>query len=351
VSNDLKNTFKIASVYTGTILGAGFASGQEIKQFFIVYGYQSIYGIILSGILFALIGAVVLNKIYSNKIRSYDQYVIPLIGKGLGHFVELVVSLFMLSGFCVMVAGSGAIFDEGFGISREIGIIVMVGLCIIVFLNDIKGVVAVNEILTPVMIIGIAFLGSYILIFKDTGVMSFICVVQKVTHNWFSSALIYVSYNTLTIVVILTALCPLLTKRKVAIMGGILGGISLGVMAFILWAVMQMFYSEILPYEIPFLHIAMKKGRIIELIYTFILFSAMFTTAVSNGYGFMNRVIQWTGINKTLCVFAFCILSIPFAHMGFSNLVKGLYSFFGYLGLFMAVVTLFDGIKILISRH
>ncbi|MGE4284658.1 MAG: hypothetical protein AB7G87_13265 [Clostridia bacterium] len=353
MSEDSKNIFKIASVYTGTILGAGFASGQEIKQFFVYYGPQSIYGLILSAVLFALIGIVVLNKIYSKRICTYDQYIVPLVGVRAEHFIEILVCLFMLSSFCVMVAGSGAIFYEEFRINKEIGIIVMVILCLIVFLFDAKGVVAINTLLTPIMLIGIALLGSYILIFKDTDVIALTNIAQKAAYNWFSSSLIYVSYNTLTIVVIMTALHPLITKRKVAIISGLLSGLALGIIAFILWAVLLMFYSDILPYEIPFLHIIMKKGKVMELIYIFILYCAMFTTAVSSGFGFLNRAAHWLKINRKICIILFCGLAIPLAQIGFSNMVKNMYSLFGYLGMFMIVIILFDGIRGLVSskRH
>lgn len=340
------NSIKVASVYAGAILGAGFASGQEILQFFMVYGEKSIYGIVLAAVLFALTGIVVLNKIYQYQIDSYHQYVVPLIGSKLGRLVEILVSLFMLSSFIVMVAGSGAIFHEEMGFSRDLGIMVMVVLCLSVFLNDIKGVVLVNSILAPCMLIGMVAMGCYILIFKDVSVISLMHVAHKVVfYNWFSSSLVYVSYNTLTIVVIMTALLPLLTKRSVAVMGGLLGGISLGIVAFILWIVMLIFYSDIVSYEIPILQIMIRQGQVMEIIYVFILYSAMFTTAVASGYGFLNRITSWLKVNKKGCAIVFCLASIPFAKVGFSSLIKIIYPLFGYLGLFMLVVILVDGVK------
>ncbi|MCG8500464.1 MAG: hypothetical protein MJB12_08675 [Firmicutes bacterium] len=351
MSVHFKNTVKVASVYAGTILGAGFASGQEILQFFIVYGEESIYGIILSALLFALIGAGVLNKIYRHNICSYDQYVFPLIGKKMGRFVEILVCLFMLSSFCVMTAGSGAIFYEEMGLSKRLGIIVMVLLCLIVFLNDIKGVVLVNSILAPMMSAGIIILGCYILIVRDCGVLSMMHLAKQAVYNWFSSSLVYVSYNTLTIVVIMTALSPILTKRSVAVMGGLIGGMSLGIVAGILWMVMMLFYSDIISYELPLLQIMISQGRAAELIYVCILYSAMFTTAVASGYGFLNRITTRFKVNKNICTIGFCLLAIPFAEMGFSNLVKNVYALFGYLGLFMVVVIIVDGVKEMIRKN
>ena len=44
----MKNVFKISFVIIGTMIGAGFASGQEINLFFNRYGNIGILGMILS---------------------------------------------------------------------------------------------------------------------------------------------------------------------------------------------------------------------------------------------------------------------------------------------------------------
>ena len=58
-----KNWIKIASIYVGTVIGAGFASGREIIEFFGVYGLKGIVGIIISGFLFSVLGSLLLIKI------------------------------------------------------------------------------------------------------------------------------------------------------------------------------------------------------------------------------------------------------------------------------------------------
>jgi len=56
---------------------AGFASGQEIMQFFSSYYEGGFYGIVLAGVLFALIGYIVLVKVYSERIRNYEEFLFP----------------------------------------------------------------------------------------------------------------------------------------------------------------------------------------------------------------------------------------------------------------------------------
>ncbi len=55
-----KHWIKIASIYVGTVIGAGFASGREIIDFFGVYGIKGIWGIVIAGLLFSLVGSLLL---------------------------------------------------------------------------------------------------------------------------------------------------------------------------------------------------------------------------------------------------------------------------------------------------
>jgi uncharacterized membrane protein YkvI len=63
--------FTIAFMYVGTIMGAGFASGREIWQFFGVFGKRGYIGIILVGVLFIVIG--VMTRLIARKLGSNDM--------------------------------------------------------------------------------------------------------------------------------------------------------------------------------------------------------------------------------------------------------------------------------------
>ena len=44
LGNNFLNIFKVASIFIGTVVGAGLASGKEIYQFFSIYGLKSFFG-------------------------------------------------------------------------------------------------------------------------------------------------------------------------------------------------------------------------------------------------------------------------------------------------------------------
>lgn len=50
--HDWSEAWQIAAVYVGTVIGAGFATGREIMEFFTRYGTAGTVGIIISGCLF-----------------------------------------------------------------------------------------------------------------------------------------------------------------------------------------------------------------------------------------------------------------------------------------------------------
>lgn len=51
-----KTTFQVAATYVGAVMGAGFASGQEIQQFFTRFGRWGLVGIVVSALLFLSLG-------------------------------------------------------------------------------------------------------------------------------------------------------------------------------------------------------------------------------------------------------------------------------------------------------
>jgi uncharacterized membrane protein YkvI len=333
-------------MYAATIIGAGFASGQEIVQFFSSYYKGGFYGIVVAGALFAVIGYIVLDKVYRERIRNYDEFLFPTVGWIIGWIMEIVVTLFMLSLFCVMISGLGKIISEKFSLPFGLGVVLMSVVCMIVILTDIRGIMAVSLVVTPVLITGIVAVGLYIIASKDTAVFSTAFSVGKITDNWFFSSLLYVSYNSIISVVVMCSLLPYLKTRKIGIMGGVLGGLLLCFIAFILNTAISLFYPNSLAKELPVLSIVEKYSSILGILYTCILVLAMFISAVTSGYCFIDRTSSKTRINKKLLTVLLCILAIPLSNYGFSNIIATVYPIFGYVGLFMVFAVLIQGIRL-----
>ena len=75
MSNGLNRaSWKYAFAYTGIVVGAGFATGQEVLQFFTSYGLISIVGAILTGLIVMFVGRQAAKLGYATHAKSHDTF-------------------------------------------------------------------------------------------------------------------------------------------------------------------------------------------------------------------------------------------------------------------------------------
>ena len=62
---------RLALGYAGMFFGAGFVSGQEIRQFFVVYGTAGLFGLVLSALLFFAVGILFFESCWCLAITPF----------------------------------------------------------------------------------------------------------------------------------------------------------------------------------------------------------------------------------------------------------------------------------------
>ena len=333
-----KNWIKIASIYIGTVIGAGFASGREIIEFFGVYGVKGILGFTISGLLFAIIGSLLLIKMYSNSINNLNELIDKVFVNKFGLILNTIISLALYTGYGVMIAGSGAIFKEELGLSFNSGMMAMIVFTFIVFLFKLEGLSTINSILVPLLIAGILFTSIYLNI-REGYIFSNI-EGAKITSkgNFLTSALLYFGTNSLVTIIVFSSLLPLIDSKKTAILGGTVGGIILLILGVSILTSMLIYYNEVVNLEIPMLKISDSLSDVYRKLYAIILWIAIFTTAIANGFGFINRLSE--SKYSLLYTVLFCVLAMPLAKIGFSNLVSIIYPISGAIGVVLMLFIL-----------
>lgn len=161
----MKNSFKIVSVIIGTLIGAGFASGQEMYLFFFSYGIKGSLGIIISSLLMGYIISRSLKMIQSENINNYKDFVEKLfpIKRENSYFnvkyiLNGIINCFILITFFIMIAGFGAYLEQEYGIHHLLGSSILAMLCFFLFLTNVKGLIKTNEILIPTIIVILIFI-------------------------------------------------------------------------------------------------------------------------------------------------------------------------------------------------
>ncbi len=335
----MKQVINISSVFIGLVIGAGFASGREIFEYFNLPSTSDSTGIAIATVSFGAICYIIMQLAQRYRCSDFDS----LLGLVSGRFAPLVrifMFSYMFCGFFIMMSACGALAENSFGVSSQYGIWFLALVCFCVFSFDMKGLVAFNSVLVPLMIAGMIFICLFSL-FKPLPAFA---LFDRIKTNPLISALCYVSYNTITAGAVLVPLSTTANKKQLLGASAVSGSV-LGLLIFIVWLTMNAFFDRLLLSEMPLLEIAATSGKFTIYIYTLVLFMALCTTAVSQGFGILSEFHFAKNSHRILAAGTLCILAVPFAGFGFSALVSNLYSAFGYMGLIWTGIIIKQYIK------
>lgn len=337
----MKSILKISSAFIGAVLGAGFASGQEIMQYFTSFGRIGILGSVVVAILFGITGMLLVGIGHRLKAVSHIEVIRKISGRylGLGYDVVLIFVLFGIG--VVMLAGSGPIFNQQFNVPTYVGTILMSVLVLVTIMAGVKKVIQILAIVTPVFLAVIVFVNIYTLITNGnlSSDMEAIATSQhSVSNHWFTAAINYVSLVTLTNAAMLFIIGGNETNGKHAAIGGFLGGFLCGLLVLISNIAIYQNIDIVATLQMPTLGLATAISPVLGLIFTIPLFGLIYSTAVSMFFSLSSRFFEpkTTGFNvfSVISIVVACGLSF----YGFSDLVSIVFPIIGYFGYVFMVI-------------
>ncbi len=328
------NAFKIAATYIGTIVGAGFASGQEVLQFFSAFGFLGIWGIVLATSLFFVFGYMILVIGRALSASAYVEVVRFSNGRFFGSLIDFIITIFLFGALAAMIAGAGAIFVEQFALSSWWGTILMALLSLFTVIRGIKGVINAISYVVPVLLISVLLISLYGIYRSPVTVED----IQRTANlvgaapNWFIAALNYASFNLVIAVAILAPMGPNAKKTSALFWGALLGALGLGLGVLAIYFSVLSNILEVAVVEVPMIYIASLISPFIQLLFAVVLFSAVYSTAVSNLYGFVSRMTFIDQKFRIWLIVGTTIAAFIVSQVGFSTLVTYLYPAVGYGG-------------------
>ena len=331
---------KVICTLIGTFIGAGFASGKEIYLFFFKYQVYGILGIIVSAIFIGYIIYKVLNISKRNDICNYNEFLNYLIKNKLIKIILInIIDVFLIISFCIMVSGFSAFIYQEFNINIIIGFIFMLICSYCAFKRKATGIIKINNILIPIIIFIIFFIvikkvNLYELIFinglNGEGVNFNNCKIENFKFLIFS--ILYANYNLLTIIPIVVTMSNVTKNKKKIKYISIICSIIIFILSMSIFAILSQSNFNITNLEMPVVFIVGRYGFFYKYIYCLVVGIAIFTTAISVGYGYLqNYENNKEKYNKKIILLILCsIIAIP---IGFSKLIELLYPIFGGIGL------------------
>lgn len=327
----------VATVFTGSFLGAGFLSGQELLQFFGVFGGYGLVGMILAICAFCLFSALVLYVARRTGQTAFDRIIVKEDLPWLRTLVSAIFLFFLFDVLVAMVAGAGALLEQLFGLPAAAGNALMTALILLVALTGTSGLLASFNIVVPLLaaVAAVVSLLSPLALSPAPIQARPFSAGNPLLGNWFLSTLSFVSYNMMAAVSILAPLSrgmedPRTVRRGLAAGTGLLALIFTCILL-----PMILYQGDLGAAELPMLELAYRVASPLGTLYALLLFAGMFTGGLSSLYGITARgQADSGGRGERKHVVFLCLLSFAGSLFGFTNLVRFVYPICGYAGFF-----------------
>jgi len=335
----------VSFMYSGAIMGAGFASGREVWQFFGVFGNFGFVGVVLAAVLFMLMGFMASRIARTLNISDTGKVVVPGENRFLNRFVADFMAANLFVAFVTLTAAGGAIFSQQFGLSRILGGAIVVTLVIVTVLGGFDRVSRVSRFFVPVLMLMIVFV-STALIMQSGGIprAESTFPASPFAGTWYLGSLLYLSYNLLVIIPIVSTASIRAKSKKHAYAGSLLGGAFLGLLSFLLLSAMitDMDFSNAM--DMPMLALSESLSPLANIVYLCALAFAVYISATINYYGVTVKFIKG-GCRKTKIV-AVALVGFALSLVGFSYIIAYVFPIIGYLGISILVMLAVNYVKI-----
>ncbi|GEL76336.1 YkvI family membrane protein [Tenuibacillus multivorans] len=331
------NGFRWIGLIVATMIGAGYASGREIWEFF---GHESGLAILLFTIMFIISCYVVLRISYEMKSEHYLPVLQEIMGKKFANIYDWGILLYLFTMLFVMISGSGATF-ETLNVPYFFGSLLIIILLIVVIPYGMNGILSINRFLLPLLIVGLAIV---LIIFIIQQEVPFVYQFKE-QSNW-ASALPFTSLNVVPLIAVIGAIGQEVKSKTEIYIACIGSGLILGLISYLYNISLIHVSDQLFFYEIPLFAILNGYPNELYYIMSVLLWFAIYTTAITSLFGLIARVKEFFKVNKSTIGIGLILLAIPFTLVGFSNLIGYLYPLYGLINLYvLAMILLFPIIK------
>ncbi|WP_078593340.1 hypothetical protein [Evansella clarkii] len=315
----------------GTMIGAGYASGRELWQFF---GTESTLAIILFSILFFICTYVIMDVSRQRKTKHYIPVLREFMGARLTGLYDGMIVLYLFSTTVIMIAGGGATL-EVLHIPYWYGVLIISGLLVILFIWGINGMTSMNAMIIPVLI---TFLLGTLFVFQWTSGFQLHVDAGK-QSNW-PSAFTFTALNILPLVAVLAAIGHKINHKGELWIASLGSALLLGFISFLYNESLLTVANEVMLYEIPLFAILKHYPYFMVLVMSGLLWAAIYTTAASGLLGLCTRISEYVKIPFWQLSFFLLLLMIPLTTIGFAKLIGILYPLYGILNLYILAAIL-----------
>jgi uncharacterized membrane protein YkvI len=346
-------SFAMAAVWFATHSGGGFATGNQEVNYFVKYGWYSVF---LPLVAMLLLGwghrnALVLAKDYKTyDYKSFCDALFHPYEKYFSIVFELGFIMLIICGVSTSIAGSGALLMSSLAIPYGVGIVTVGTILLLLTIFGSELIVKVLNLKTYFIIVTLLIL---CVLGIQMGAFNFQHVLAN--HETFGTSfgdavwymLIYIGFQAFTVLPIISVSHNIKTTKdcnRFMLFGTLLNGAFLAIICIMLLG----FSPEVLNQTLPVYFVTTKLDLPwLKILYSVILFVALLGTAISLIFSTVARfepVLIKRNIFKSLSTRRIFISLVTIALctgisvFGLTNIVVKGYGSVGYIGLFFVLL-------------
>lgn len=340
-----------AGAFVALLIGSGFATGQEVMQYFSSYGYQGILGITAVFLLFLYVGVSFVSVGHKEQFKKGSEIYEYYCGKQIGKFYDYFSIAFIYMSYIVMIGGAGATVNQQYGLPVWVGGIgmgVIVAVTVVFGLSKIVDVIGKIGPMIIVLTIGLAInaiMSNFQGLIEASKVIPELDLMTA-SSNWFFAAASYVGFCMLWLAAFMASMGATSASLKESKLGATLGAaafslalifVTLGIMANI---------TDVGGSMVPLLILASNIAPFLGFVFSIVVIAGIYTTAVPLLWQVVARFLE-EKTNK------FRLLTLILAAIGvfiglllpFDKLVNIVYVINGYVGIILLGFMLIKSVR------
>lgn len=367
-----KRVLILAGAVIAFTIGSGFATGQEIIQYFTAYGVKSLLVITVFAVAFLYYNFNFAKAGAEQKFERGNDVYKYFCGKYVGTFCDYYSTVFCYMSFWVMVGGAASTLRQEYGLPTWVGAVVLTALTILTVVGGLNSLVDAIGIVGPIIVIlciGIGLItcirdsgniGAGLEIIKE-GAYDGVATGETIKNagaNWLVSGLSYAGFVLLWFASFTAALGA--KNKKKELNYGIVGGTAAVCVAITLVSFAQIANINapmangggyVWNADIPNLILAMRIWKPFSAVFAVVVFAGIYTTAVPLLYNPAARFAREGTLKfKLLTVILGIIGLIVGLFLPFRVLVNVIYVLNGYVGAVLIVFMIWKNIKALRAK-
>ncbi|MCE7033388.1 hypothetical protein LY625_12330 [Lysobacter sp. GX 14042] len=336
-----KRALGIGMAFIGLIVGAGFASGQEMLQFFVAFGTRGIVGALIASVLMIISGIAALQLGSYLMAKEHTVVFRRVSNPWVAWFLDAttIVTLFSI-GF-VMFAGGGSNMAQQFDWPVWIGAGLTLLAVLVAGMADVQRVSTIIGAITPFIILFMVGVSAWMLLTSDYDIAALNLAtgeVQTSLPNWWVAALNYVGLCAITAVSMTIVIGGSMLDTRAAGLGGLIGGVMYLVLLLLAVVALYLQVDIVGSDELPMLALVNAVHPWLGAAMSVVIFGMIFNTALGMFYALGKRLTRDRPERFRIVYIASVLVGFALSFVGFRDLVSYVYPALGYLGLVLIVV-------------